>query len=184
MKYLLGRTFLFKRKTQLCEDEHKNQWGSVDIWGGVWTSPTILTKLSLHSLYCNPPDQASQRNDKNLWGSQAALKFWNLQIFIKTREYPIYHVKIKIFLIIFGQFVNSGLQKRWMLENMLETLEWESVASRHSAQNGRVSTNWPHFLNREIQCVFLRLLLQKLKQTPMIQVIFFHLFQFLLLLLQ
>ena len=89
--------------------------------------------------------------------------------FIKTREYPVYHVKFKIFLIIFGQFVSSGLQKRWMLENMLETLEWKSVASRHSAQNGRVSTNWPHFLNREIQCVFLRLLLQKLKQTPTIR---------------
>ena len=87
--------------------------------------------------------------------------------FIKTREYPIYHVKFKTFLIIFGQFVSSGLQKRWLLENMLETLEWKSVASRHSAQNGRVSTNWPHFLNREIQCAFLRLLLQKLKQTPM-----------------
>ena len=45
-------------------------------------------------------------------------------------------------------------QRNWMLRNMWETLEWKSVASRHSAQNGRVSTNCPRFLNREIQCLF------------------------------
>ena len=44
-------------------------------------------------------------------------------------------------------------QRNWMLRNMWETLEWKSVASRHSAQNGRVSTNCPRFLNREIQCL-------------------------------
>ena len=48
----------------------------------------------------------------------------------------------------------DSFRRNWMLRNIWETLEWKSVASRHSAQNGRVSTNCPHFLNREIQCLF------------------------------
>ena len=53
-----------------------------------------------------------------------------------------------------NSFFTDSFQRNWMLRNIWETLEWKSVASRHSAQNGRVSTNCPHFLNREIQCLF------------------------------
>ena len=135
---------------QLIYELRKNCCGRVD---GTGKSKVLQEVLADLKIYEGPRQSSSFET----WAPN----------FIKTREYPIYHVKFKTFLIIFGQFVSSGLQKRWLLENMLETLEWKSVASRHSAQNGRVSTNWPHFLNREIQCAFLRLLLQKLKQTPM-----------------